>query len=150
MSKTLINRTKYIFSIQSSAFLRRPQKFWQSVLWFWRLLSKCQNHKAHYPNFFGLLRKAELYNIRYSKKEGDISYLNIDYWNWNLKLHNPNNIECLYSILAILPISPMLFFLSFFSSTEDTVFLTRRKALPICIWNRENPHRPYGNHRATA
>ena len=54
-----------------------------------------------------------IYNIEY-KKEGVISYLNIDYRKLNLKLHNPNHIECLYSILAILPISPMLFFLSFF------------------------------------
>ena len=31
------------------------------VLWFWRLLSKCQNHEAECANFCGLLRKAELY-----------------------------------------------------------------------------------------
>ena len=28
---------------------------------FWRLLSKCQNHKTDCANFCGLLRKAELY-----------------------------------------------------------------------------------------
>ena len=44
----------------SSAFLRWPQKFPLSALWFWRLLSKCQNHKADCANFCGLLRKAEL------------------------------------------------------------------------------------------
>ena len=34
----------------SSAFLRWPQKFPLSALWFWRLLSKCQNHKADRAN----------------------------------------------------------------------------------------------------
>ena len=32
----------------------------QSSSWFWRLLSKCQNHEEDYANFCGLLRKAEL------------------------------------------------------------------------------------------
>ena len=44
-----------------TAFLRRPQKIVQSALWFWRLLSKCQNHEEDFANFCGLLRKAELY-----------------------------------------------------------------------------------------
>ena len=47
--------------IQSSAFLRRLQKFAQSSSWFWRLLSKFQNHQEDCANFWGLLRKAELY-----------------------------------------------------------------------------------------
>ena len=31
------------------------------LIWLWRLLSKCQNHKENRANFCGLLRKAELY-----------------------------------------------------------------------------------------
>ena len=42
-------------------FLKRPQKFAQSSSWFWHLLSKRQNHKEDGTNFFGILRKAELY-----------------------------------------------------------------------------------------
>ena len=42
-------------------FLRRPQKFVQLSSWFWRLLSKFQNHKADCAHFCGFLRKAELY-----------------------------------------------------------------------------------------
>ena len=47
--------------LESSAFLRRPQKFAQSSLWFGRLLSKCPNHEEDCEKFCGLLRKAELY-----------------------------------------------------------------------------------------
>ena len=31
-----------------------------SLIWFWRLLSKCQNHEADCANIHGLLRKADL------------------------------------------------------------------------------------------
>ena len=40
-------------------FLRMPQKFEQSSLWFWRLLRKCKNHKDNCPNFCCLLSKVE-------------------------------------------------------------------------------------------
>ena len=43
----------------------KVQLFWeghnlQSALWFWRFLSKFQNHKEHCVHFCGLLRKYEL------------------------------------------------------------------------------------------
>ena len=44
--------------MQSSAFMRRPQKFAP------RLQSKCQNHKEDGANFCGLLRQAELLESR--------------------------------------------------------------------------------------
>ena len=43
-------------STLSSAFLRKPRKFVQSSLWFWRLLSKFQNHKGDCAHFCGLYR----------------------------------------------------------------------------------------------
>ena len=36
------------------------EKATKDCLWFWHLLSKCQNHKEDSANFCGLLRKAEL------------------------------------------------------------------------------------------
>ena len=49
--------------------MRSPQKFAQSSLRFWHLLSKFQNHKDDCVHFCGLHRKAELYVI---KKEGGV------------------------------------------------------------------------------
>ena len=51
---------------KSSAFLRRPQKCAQSSLGFWNLLSKRQNHEDDCPNFYGLFRKAELYESNWN------------------------------------------------------------------------------------
>jgi hypothetical protein len=42
-------------------FLRRSHKCAQLSSWFWRLLSKCQNHEDDFTHLCGLLRKAELY-----------------------------------------------------------------------------------------
>ena len=59
--------TKEIFTRKvplKFSFSEKATKFAQSSLWFWRLLSKCQNHKDDCTNFCGLLRKAELYLAR--------------------------------------------------------------------------------------
>ena len=48
--------------LRPSAFLRRPQKIAQfSSSWFWQFFKKRQNHEEDCANFWGLLRKAELY-----------------------------------------------------------------------------------------
>ena len=58
--------------------MRRPQNFAQSSSWFWRLLSKCQNHKDDCANFWGLLKKAELYIQSHFKTEGTLSDSNYE------------------------------------------------------------------------
>ena len=53
---------KFSFS-EKATEMWRPQKCVQLSLWFWYLLSKCQNYKDDCSHFCGLLRKAELYLI---------------------------------------------------------------------------------------
>ena len=69
--------TKEIFTRKvplKFSFSEKATKFAQSSLWFWRLLSKCQNHKDDCTNFCGLLRKAELYQARVSFFFGNFTF----------------------------------------------------------------------------
>ena len=53
---------KYFFvTTLKFSFSEKATKFAQSSSWFWRLLSKCQNHEDDCANSCGLLRKVELY-----------------------------------------------------------------------------------------
>ena len=49
--------------IESSDFLRRPQKFEKSSSWFGHLLNERPNHEEDSANICGFLRKAELYEF---------------------------------------------------------------------------------------
>ena len=50
----------FLIKMIKFSFSEKAAKFAQSSSWFWRSLSKFQNHKDDSANFCGLLRKAEL------------------------------------------------------------------------------------------
>ena len=75
-----------------SCFLRRPQKLTKSSWSIWRLLSKCQIDVEDFINFCGLLRKHELYCIRFAVQTFLKQALN----------YTCRSIICLWVVLAVL------------------------------------------------